>query len=246
MKGSIRLSRDQVRRAIRLCIRNARGLKADAEFLFEARRWRYVPILWQASLEEVGKAAMLWDKSSFGLQDLTLSFRDERDHPGKAHWAIKQASLGVNQAVAHMMRYGTDERGRRIARSKRVEELRRLRRALKRGHEIRLQSAYVGFDPRTGQPRVGHRLKFMGLRVRFGVLERLTDDLDDEVRVLGPRILRIVREGRDGPAWKDYIRLMAVSEKRREAARRRRPKTESDKEAIRRATEWIRKKYPQL
>ena len=152
-------TQEQAEKAIEMCLENARSFLDDADMYISSSRKDHLAIPIEFAMEEIGKAKIIYDKIIKNSSKILLSDKDGfYSHPIKSQKAISLIELDVSEKMANALVFGDDDELDYLLDpltiSVNIAQENELKNIGKQGHNIRLTSSFVDFDPITNEPKI--------------------------------------------------------------------------------------------
>ncbi|MDH3516276.1 MAG: AbiV family abortive infection protein [Nitrosopumilus sp.] len=157
------MTREQAEKAITMCLDNAWSYLNDADMYVSNNRTDHLAIPIEFAMEEIGKAKIIYDKIEQSNSKILLSSKDGiYSHLTKMEKAVSLIELDGSDELADEMAedlllggysgfdYSLDLSTISNIIKKEIE----LKNTGKQGHDIRLASSYIDFDPITNEPKI--------------------------------------------------------------------------------------------
>ena len=157
-KTQYQLTQEQAKKAIKMCLENARSYLNDADMYISNNKTDHLAIPIEFAMEEIGKAKIIFDKIVKNSSKIPLSYKDGIYwHETKTKKAISLIDLDVSEKMANALVLGDDVFDYLLdplTISVNITQEIELKNTGKQGHDIRLASSYVDFDSVTNEPKI--------------------------------------------------------------------------------------------
>ncbi len=162
---------EQAVKAISLCKENAISYMDDAMHLWLKDRLTHIPIFIEFAMEEIGKAKIILSKLGTVTRTNTITitasdgvYSHERKLKAFADMLAlsREEWLRVGIHLDDQLSITLDKNARALLENDARQAIEQAR----KGHQIRVESAFVDFDPKTNEPKIGHNLDKDALKER--------------------------------------------------------------------------------
>jgi len=162
-KTQYQLTQEQAEKAIKMCLDNAWSYLDDADMYISNNRKDHLAIPIEFAMEEIGKAKIIYDKTEQSNSKILLSSKDGiYSHLTKMQKAVSLIELDGSDDLGDAMAEdlildgdsGFDYSLNLSTISNIIKKEIELKNTGKQGHDIRLASSYVDFDPITNEPKI--------------------------------------------------------------------------------------------
>ena len=164
-KKQYHLTSEQAETAIKLCLDNARTYLEDADMYISNNRTEHLAIPIEFAMEEIGKAKIIYDKLQNNSSKILLSEKEDAiySHPIKLKKAISLIEVDIGESLGEEMIKnqilfgefsGLDFSFNSEIISDTIKKETELKNTGKQGHNIRLASSFVDFDPVTNESKI--------------------------------------------------------------------------------------------
>ncbi len=157
-KTQFQLTLEQANKAIKMCLENAESYLNDADMYISNNKTDHLAIPIEFAMEEIGKAKIIYDKIGKNNSKIPLSYQDGiYSHETKIRKAVSLIDLDLGEDMAEeLMLEGSISSSwvDPFTISSIVKKENELKNTGKQGHEIRLASSFVDFDPVTNEPKI--------------------------------------------------------------------------------------------
>ena len=162
-KTQYQLTQEQAEKDIKMCLDNAWSYLDDADMYISNNRKDHLAIPIEFAMEEIGKAKIIYDKTEQSNSKILLSSKDGiYSHLTKMQKAVSLIELDGSDDLGDAMAEdlildgdsGFDYSLNLSTISNIIKKEIELKNTGKQGHDIRLASSYVDFDPITNEPKI--------------------------------------------------------------------------------------------
>ncbi len=183
--STVTLSRTQALKAVDLCLQNALSFIEDARFSISNKKLDHLPIPIQFAMEEIAKSKIILDKVKSSQSSITVTENDGLyDHIAKLKVAVAMLDLPQTQQIRLSLVFGEDEPFdyflNPLVKAIVDREAKTLKQKASRGHNMRVSSSFVAFDPSTGEPQLGHNMREDDLRLWIDAVSELLEKVKNE------------------------------------------------------------------